>query len=149
MRKQSRHVYVVLWLALLWAATWVTSAGAVEVWVNTRSGVYHCPGGQYYGATQRGRFMPEREAVEHGYRANHGRPCSPSEANAARRDVLQRLAPAVPDRSTAARVWINTGSHVYHCPGTRYYGATQRGRYATEAEAIATGNRPAYGARCR
>ncbi|MBN8802474.1 MAG: hypothetical protein J0H05_12530 [Stenotrophomonas acidaminiphila] len=50
--------------------------------------------------------------------------------------------------SATTRVWINTGSHVYHCPGTRYFGATKQGRYATEAEAVASGNRPAYGARC-
>lgn len=46
------------------------------------------------------------------------------------------------------RVWVNTNSGVYHCPGTRYYGNTKRGRFASEAEAIATGNRPAYGSRC-
>ena len=39
--------------------------------------------------------------------------------------------------------------HVHHRPGTRYYGATRRGRHASEAEAIAAGNRPAHGQRCR
>ncbi len=46
------------------------------------------------------------------------------------------------------RVWVNTGSGVYHCLGTRYYGNTKRGRFASEAEAIAAGNRPAHGTRC-
>ena len=27
-----------------------------------------------------------------------------------------------------SRVWVNTSSRVYHCPGTRYYGNTARGR---------------------
>ncbi|WHL18408.1 hypothetical protein [Stenotrophomonas acidaminiphila] len=60
--------------------------------------------------------------------------------------LLLLLAWALP--AAAADVWINTGSHVYHCPGTRYYGATRQGRYASEAEAVASRNRPAYGARC-
>lgn len=46
------------------------------------------------------------------------------------------------------RVWVNTSSHVYHCSGTRYYGATKRGAYSSETEARAQGNRPAYGKAC-
>ena len=48
----------------------------------------------------------------------------------------------------ATRVWINPSSRVYHCPGSRYYGATKRGSYATEADARAKGNRPAQGKAC-
>ncbi len=139
---------LLLLLAFLWLAGWSGPAWAVEVWVNTHSGVYHCPGGQYYGATKRGRFMAEREAVQFGYRAAYGRPCSPGEADAARRLAVQSLAPSAHTPADVSRVWINTASHVYHCPGTRYYGSTKRGRYASEAEAVASGNRPAYGARC-
>ena len=47
-----------------------------------------------------------------------------------------------------ARVWVNTASKVYHCPGTRYYGNTSRGSYMTEAEAKANGYRAAYGRLC-
>jgi hypothetical protein len=50
--------------------------------------------------------------------------------------------------AAGGRVWVNTNSGVYHCPGTRYYGNTKRGQYASEAEAISSGNRPAYGSRC-
>ena len=46
------------------------------------------------------------------------------------------------------KVWVNTKTHVYHCPGTRWYGRTQRGAYMTEPEARAAGTRPAYGTKC-
>jgi hypothetical protein len=38
------------------------------VWVNTSTKVYHKDGANY-GATKRGKFMPENEAVKAGYRA--------------------------------------------------------------------------------
>jgi hypothetical protein len=47
------------------------------------------------------------------------------------------------------RVWVNTNSAVYHCPGTRWYGKTKQGEYMTQAEAQKKGNRPAYGKVCR
>lgn len=122
-------------------------AADTQVWVNTNSGVYHCPGGQYYGNTKRGKYLSESEAVGHGYRAAYNRPCSPATVRRAREQVIDHLAPS-PTGSTTT-VWINTNSHVYHCPGSRYYGDTKRGRYASEAEAISGGNRPAYGQRCR
>jgi hypothetical protein len=40
-------------------------------------------------------------------------------------------------------VWVNTESHVYHKPGSRHYGKTRAGKYLTEQEAIAEGDRPA------
>jgi len=46
------------------------------------------------------------------------------------------------------KVWVNTSSGVYHCPGTRWYGNTKRGKYMGECEAIKDGNRPAYGKPC-
>lgn len=58
----------------------------------------------------------------------------------------------VPDRgqgSPEARVWVNTNSGVYHCPGTRWYGRTKEGLYLTQGEARAKGYRPAYGNDCR
>ncbi|WP_243351850.1 hypothetical protein [Stenotrophomonas acidaminiphila] len=146
----NRPKQLAMLLALLFLLAWALPAAAADVWVNTGTGVYHCPGGQYYDATKRGRFMSEREAAQHGYRAAYGRTCSPGEAEAGRQQVIQQLTQsATRTAPTATRVWINTGSHVYHCPGTRYFGATRQGRYATEAEAVASGNRPAYGARCK
>ena len=46
------------------------------------------------------------------------------------------------------RVWVNTNSSVYHCPGTRWYGNTKEGYYTTQKQAQAAGNRPAYGSYC-
>jgi len=43
------------------------------------------------------------------------------------------------------RVWVNTKSSIYHCPGSRWYGKTKQGKYMSECEAIKAGNRPAYG----
>ena len=122
-------------------------AGDIRVWVNTNSGVYHCPGGQYYGNTKRGEYLSESEAVADGYRPAYNQPCSPEVVRKTRESMVQALAPR--GESDTSQVWINTNSHVYHCPGSRYYGATKHGHYGSEAEAISTGNRPAYGARCR
>ena len=136
-------------LAILLGLTALTTpwtARAGDVWVNTTSGVYHCPGTQYYGNTKRGNYLAESAAVTRGYRPAYNHPCSPSEVRHARQQLIQGLAPA--GKATDHKVWINTGSHVYHCPGTRYYGATKRGFFAAESEAISSGNRPAYGARC-
>jgi len=46
------------------------------------------------------------------------------------------------------RVWVNTSTHVYHCPGTRWYGTTKTGEYMTQKQAQDAGNRPAYGKYC-
>jgi hypothetical protein len=51
--------------------------------------------------------------------------------------------------STAGtKVWVNTPTMVYHCPGTRWYGATKKGSYMTESAAKAAGARPANGKSC-
>jgi hypothetical protein len=47
------------------------------------------------------------------------------------------------------RVWLNTASKVYHCPGSAYYGNTARGQYMSESAAVRAGARPAGGRRCR
>lgn len=40
-----------------------------QVWVNTRSGVFHRPGMRYYGKTKEGQYMTEVQAMAKGYRA--------------------------------------------------------------------------------
>ena len=134
-------------LVLLWqgALGSIAEAAGSRVWVNTGSGVYHCPGTRYYGNTRRGEFLEESIASARGYRPAYGTRCSQA-ASTPSGTALQEDGgrAALP----AGRVWINTSSGVYHCPGTRYYGNTKRGRFATEAEAIAAGSRAAYGSRC-
>jgi hypothetical protein len=49
--------------------------GAGQVWLNTASNVYHCPGTQYYGKTKAGAYMTEAEANAKGARPDHGKPC--------------------------------------------------------------------------
>lgn len=52
------------------------SGGAPDqVWVNTASRVYHCPGTAYYGKTKAGKYMTEEAAKAENDRADHGRPC--------------------------------------------------------------------------
>jgi hypothetical protein len=47
----------------------------VTVWVNTKSGVYHCPGTRWYGKTQEGKYMKQREAQASDYRPAYGNVC--------------------------------------------------------------------------
>jgi len=49
-----------------------------SVWVNLRSGVYHCPGTRDFGTTSRGEYLSETAARARGFRANGGRSCSPA-----------------------------------------------------------------------
>ncbi len=37
-------------------------------------------------------------------------------------------------------VWVNTETHVYHKEGSRFYGATRKGKYVSEADAIREGD---------
>lgn len=48
---------------------------AVKVWVNTDTGVYHCPGTRWFGKTQVGEYMLQKEAQAKGYHAAGGRLC--------------------------------------------------------------------------
>lgn len=52
------------------------------------------------------------------------------------------------EKKKEVRVWVNTGSGVYHCPGTRWYGKTKQGKYMGECEARKDGNRPAHSRPC-
>jgi hypothetical protein len=75
-----------------------------------------------------------------------GSVCTPS--NSATR--VSTSAFATQDKGNpSVKVWVNTNSSVYHCPGTRWYGNTKQGVYMTQKEALDKGNRPAYGKYCQ
>jgi hypothetical protein len=46
------------------------------------------------------------------------------------------------------KVWVNTASNVYHCPGSDYYGKTKAGAYMSESDAKAKGAHPDHGRPC-
>jgi hypothetical protein len=50
--------------------------------------------------------------------------------------------------SNPTDVWVNLSTKAYHCPGTKYYGATKHGKYMPEADAKAAGFHPSYGKAC-
>lgn len=58
-------------------AAYAETAGSpnVKVWVNTKSGVYHCPGTRWYGNTKQGEYMTQKQAQEKGYRPAYGKVC--------------------------------------------------------------------------
>lgn len=115
-----------------------------RVWVNSSSSVYHCEGTRYYGATKRGTYMSETEARAKGNRPARGQPCGPLPS--AGESVLPLG--SGPSEVPGSNVWVNTTSGVYHCPGSRYYRNTKRGKLMTEANARSAGHRPAYGKAC-
>lgn len=102
------------------------------VWVNPDSKTYHCPDSQYYGRTNAGEYMSEAAARAHGNHAAGRNAC------AAPTEPVGPLRPLSP-----GQVWINTESGLYHCPGTRSYGNTKRGKFLPESEARSAGHHPA------
>jgi len=46
------------------------------------------------------------------------------------------------------KVWVNTNSGAYHCPGTRWYGKTKEGEYMTQKEVQEKGYHPAANRQC-
>lgn len=146
--RSSRRIAGLMWPSLAVAAVAVSlavtdaplmaQAHGDSVWVNTRSGVYHCPGSHSYGTSKHGQYMPEATAVSRSFKPAKGRSCS---ARAARH--------AAPTAGHEGEVWVDTASHVYLCPGASGYGTGNAGAYMTEQAALAAGNRSAKGRRCQ
>jgi hypothetical protein len=51
-------------------------AGTGQVWLNTASKVYHCPGTRWCGKTKQGSYMSETEARTQGARPDRGKACT-------------------------------------------------------------------------
>ena len=88
----------------------------VRVWVNTSTGVYHCPSTRWYGTTRSGTFMTEAEAQQHGYRPAYGNECGPAGTGIAsqKQDGAVRNTKAGRAGNPDVRVWVNISSGVYH-----------------------------------
>jgi serine/threonine-protein kinase len=76
----ARHVWVVRHAARPNPESQVLKAfGAgnpgVKVWVNTDTGTYHCPGTRWYGKTQEGVYMTQKQAQDKGYHPAASRAC--------------------------------------------------------------------------
>lgn len=52
-----------------------TNAALRMVWVNTESGVYHCPNTADWGTTRRGRYLTESDASVAGHKPAAGKRC--------------------------------------------------------------------------
>ncbi len=46
-----------------------------QVWVNTKSKIYHCQGSRFYGRTREGEYMTEAQAQAQGYNPNRKKTC--------------------------------------------------------------------------
>jgi hypothetical protein len=51
--------------------------------------------------------------------------------------------------ATEIKVWVNTRSGFYYCPGTDMYGKLQPGKYMTETSALESGYQPSLKQTCR
>jgi hypothetical protein len=75
-------------------------------------------------------------------------PAAKTEAPAAKPASTKTASTAAAPAGGAGQVWVNTESHVYHCPGTKWYGKTKQGEYMTESAAKAAGAHADHGKAC-
>lgn len=104
---------------------------------------------EWYGApADSGKVTPATGAASAPATSSKSATSAPAPAESAPETAPKSGAKAPVPGGGADKVWLNTASNVYHCPGTRYYGTTKAGAYMTEAEAKAKGAHPDHGKPC-
>jgi hypothetical protein len=138
--------YVLVFIAALigsaaFAQTASPPAGATAV----------CKDGTYYTGTSHSGACSHHHGVQQWLANGAGgsaAPSAPTQTAAPRSEPT--AAPMTSERMGGGpgQVWVNTRSHVYHCPGDVWYGKTKSGKYMSEADAKAAGNRPDHNKPC-
>lgn len=57
---------------------------------------------------------------------------------------VSRTVTQASNNQSCVKVWVNQQTHVYHMPGSFWYGATPNGRYMCVQQAVAGGNTRAF-----
>ncbi|MFT8718262.1 hypothetical protein [Acetobacter sp.] len=84
--------------------------------------------GAAFADNQTGHADRQRNVVQHV-----------NDARASSQNVVQSA-----DAKSCVKVWVNPQTHVYHMPGSFWYGATQNGHYMCMQQAVASGNTRAF-----
>jgi len=125
-----------------------------------------CRDGTYWTGTTKQGACRGHKGIQTWYGSAGATATTPSSSTpAASTPAAPAAAPTAPSPAPAATpakpatapapgggpgmVWVNTSSHVYHCPSDRWYGKTKNGEYMSEADAVAKGNRPDHGKACK
>jgi hypothetical protein len=109
-----------------------------------------CKDGSYTTGTNKRSACRGHKGIKDWYAGTTPAPAA-SESTPAAMPAQRATPPATPAAAPgggAGQVWVNTNSHVYHCPGDRWYGKTKSGQYESEAQAKSEGDRPDHGKAC-
>ncbi|NHN92914.1 hypothetical protein [Acetobacter sicerae] len=91
--------------------------------------VMTCMTGAAFADSQTTRSDRQRTVIQH----------VSNQQSDASRNVVQAS-----NNQSCVKVWVNQQTHVYHMPGSFWYGATPNGRYMCVQQAVAGGNTRAF-----